>query len=65
MVRGTARFPTEEHVAAVPRGVPHRAALSILLHRLHLLPVDEVFAKAEKALHQVHLHLGILLYIPM
>ncbi len=65
LVRGTARLPPEEHDPAVPGGGPHRAALPLLLARLHRLPVDAVQPEAQEALHKVHLQLVILLYISL
>lgn len=65
LVRGTARFPAEEHGAASPGDSAHRDRLSSLLGHVHHRTALKVRPDAAETLHKVHLPLGVLFHLSL
>ena len=65
LVRRTSGLPSDEHVPPDSGGVQDRSPLPLLLAGLHHCAVHGLLAQAPETVHQVHLHLRLVLHLPV
>ena len=65
LVRRSSGLPAQKHGPTEPGSGPHWPTLSILFHPVHSGAALEGGQDAAQAVHQIHLPLGVLLFLPL